>query len=89
MYVAVFVCVLLISRRRLTRRRKVPTVLLSVIECDECALRWLTYDGFYRLTQSRCETSSSSADDDSDGNGSVERALVGPMKTWIFLWYVR
>ena len=53
-----------------------------MVESDECTLRWLTDDGLQRLTQSRRETSSSSADDDLDDCGSVEMAPVWTIKAY-------
>ena len=59
-----------------------PNEAHNLIKCDEYTLRWLTGDGLQTLKQSRRETSSSSTDDDLDHSGSVEMALVGPIKAY-------
>ena len=63
----------------------IPPFSLQRDRKDAYKLRWLTDVGLQRLTQSCCETSSSSTDDDIRGDrGSVDMGVLGPIYC---LWY--
>ena len=55
-------------------------VWLTPFKFDACTFIALTDDGLQRLTQSRCETSSSSTVDDFEDRGLLKWALVVPTK---------